>query len=467
MDELWKWSATELAAGIRNKVVRPSEVLNAHLERAERVNGDLNAIVRFIDEAETEARRADDLVMKVAELPALFGVPFTVKENLDVAGYPTTDGVPSGIDAIAGADDPAVERLRRSGAIPFARTNLPDFGLRLHTHSSLYGRTFNPFDQHVTPGGSSGGEGSAIASGMSPLGLGNDLGGSVRNPAYCCGIASLKPTPNTIAHASSTGSSSPSLSGQLMATTGPMARTVADVWLAFTLLAGTHPRDPFAVPFQRATAPFGPCRVALVPEPPGGPTHSAISASVRRAGDALADLGYEVQELQPPSIVEVRTIWSKLLMADIAEGLEDFRQVGSEESIWILEEALLEYGVPDRTELFHLHQERHRLAVEWSAFFQEHPVLVGPVWTERPFAHDFDVESRASQHLVNTMSRFVTPMNVLGLPAVSVPVGLDQGLPLGVQVVANRYGDERALSAAFDLERCMEPITPVTPSWSL
>ena len=463
MDELWKLSATELAAGIRSKLFRPSEVLAAHLGRVEAVNGQLNAIVRLIDEAQNDARRADEVVATSGNLPPLFGVPFTVKENLDVAGYPTTDGVSNGDDVIACLDDPAVERLRHAGAIPFARTNLPDFGLRLHTHSSLYGRTLNPFDETVTPGGSSGGEGSAIASGMSPLGLGNDIGGSVRNPAYCCGISSLKPTPNTIAHASSLDDSAPSLSGQLMATTGPMARTVRDVWLAYNALAGGHPRDPFCPPFVPSTEVFGPCRVALVPEPPGGPTAPEIANSVRQAGSALLDLGYEVEELSPPHIEAVRTVWSRLLMADIAEGLEAFRTIGSDESIWILEEALLEYGVPDRSELFELHQQRHRFAIEWSMFFQHHPILIGPVWTEKPFPHDFDLQDQESQHVVNVLSRFVTPMNVLGLPAVSVPVGLDGGLPLGVQVVANRYFDERALAAALDLERCIAPLTPVSP----
>jgi amidase len=463
MDELWKMSATDLASGIRTKLFRPSEVLDAHLDRVDAVNGQLNAIVRLIDEARDQARQADCLVTSTSSLPPLFGVPFTVKENLDVAGYPTTDGVPQGLEAIATHDDPAVERLRAAGAIPFARTNLPDFGLRLHTHSSLYGRTNNPFRRDVTPGGSSGGEGSAIASGMSPLGLGNDIGGSVRNPAYCCGISSLKPTPNTIAHASSTSATPPSLSSQLMATTGPMARTVGDVALAYRLVVGTHVRDPFCAPVAPPTEIHRPCKVALVPEPPGGPTNEAIARSVRWAGDALRDLGYDVFEVEPPDIVRVRTIWSRLLMADIAHSLEDLKAIGSPDAVWILEEAILEYGAPDLAEVVELHQQRHALAVAWSEFFETFPILVGPVWTEPPFAHDFDIESRASQSVVNMLSRFVAPMNVLGLPAVSVPVGLNEGLPLGVQVVANRYFDERALHAALDLESQVEPLTPIDP----
>jgi amidase len=184
---------------------------------------------------------------------------------------------------------------------------------------------------------------------------------------------------------------------------------------------------------------------------------------VRAAGAALQLLGYEVEEVAPPKIEDVRMVWSKLLMADIAEGLQAFAEVGSEESVGILNVALAEYGNPDRTELFALHQLRHQLATEWSAFFADYPVFIGPVWTEAPFPHDFDTVSEENQHLVNELSRFVAPMNVLGLPAVSVPVGLHDGLPLGVQVVANRYFDEVALATATDLERCYEPITPVTP----
>ena len=463
MEELWNKSASELAKGIRERLFSPSEVLQAHLNRVAAVNGELNAIVRMIDEATDQARDADAAVIRGDTLGALHGVPFTVKENIDVAGYPTTDGVPAYLDAIATQDDPAVERLRNAGGIAFARTNLPDFGLRVHTRSSLYGLTRNPFDKDRTTAGSSGGEASAIASGMSPLGLGNDIGGSVRNPAYCCGIASLKPTPHRIPTASTTSVDPPSLASQLMAVTGPMARRVEDVRLAFDLLAGAHPRDPLCAPTLPVERSFPRGAVALIPGPPGGTTNPVIAESVRLAGRALTERGYTVTEIAPDSIVEARTIWSKLLLGDIVQALPSLRGIASEEAIWVLEIAAEQYEVPDLAETFKLHGERYRLQMEWSEFFQRYPVIVGPTWTEPPFLNDFDVLDQARQEWVNEQSRFVAPMNVLGLPVACVPVGMANGLPLGVQVVANRFNDGRTLAVAADLQEVFGSITPVSP----
>ena len=195
MTELWKLGALELAEKIRAKDVSSREVLDAHLDRVEQVNPSLNAVVRVLaDEARAAADRADAATTAGTASGVFHGVPISVKENIDLAGTPTTQGLPMLADAIASIDAPTVERMRAAGAIPFVRTNLPDLGLRVHTDSSLHGLTRNPWNQGRTAGGSSGGEASAIASGMSPLGLGNDIGGSLRNPAHCCGIASLKPT---------------------------------------------------------------------------------------------------------------------------------------------------------------------------------------------------------------------------------------------------------------------------------
>ena len=172
-------------------------MVEAHLARVEQVNGRRERRRPSADRRgpRSPPTSADAAVAAGAALGRLHGVPCTVKENIDVAGTPTTDGVPMLLaDAIAPIDSPTVERMRAAGAIPFARTNLPDFGLRVHTDSSLHGLTRNPWNPNVTAGGSSGGEASAISSGMSPIGLGNDIGGSLRNPAHCCGIASIKPT---------------------------------------------------------------------------------------------------------------------------------------------------------------------------------------------------------------------------------------------------------------------------------
>src|SRR5580658_3025933 len=180
---------------IRDRKISSREVVQAHLDRVEAVNPYLNAIVRLLpDQALAAADAADRTVSDGAALGPLHGVPFTVKENIDLAGTPTTQAIPALAEAVAPVDAPQVERLRAAGAIPIGRTNLPDLGLRVHTDSALHGLTRNPWNLGRTAAGSSGGEAAALATGMSPIGLGNDIGGSLRNPASACGIASIKPT---------------------------------------------------------------------------------------------------------------------------------------------------------------------------------------------------------------------------------------------------------------------------------
>ncbi|MFO1298376.1 MAG: amidase family protein [Rubrivivax sp.] len=191
---LWKLPALDLARHIAAKEVSCVEVVDAHLKRIDEVNPSLNAIVHVLrDEARAAARAADARVASGEPLPPLHGVPFTVKANIDIAGQPTTWGVVPLAHAVVPADAPVVERMRAAGAIPIGRTNLPDMALRVHTDSSLHGLTRNPWNPKRTCAGSSGGEAVALATGMSALGLGNDIGGSLRNPASACGIASIRP----------------------------------------------------------------------------------------------------------------------------------------------------------------------------------------------------------------------------------------------------------------------------------
>jgi amidase len=230
---------------------------------------------------------------------------------LTCAGTPTTQAVPALAEAVALVDAPQVERLRAAGAIPFGRTNLPDFGLRVHTDSSLHGLTRNPWNPQRSAGGSSGGEAAALATGMTPLGLGNDLGGSLRNPAHCCGIASIKPSTGAVPAATVIPPEDMPISFQLMAVEGVMARRVADVRAGFIAVAGQHPRDPLSVPavFADMTPGERP-RIAVLAEPPGGSTHPEVAAAVRRAADALANDGFEVAEAVPPDYEQAIELWS-------------------------------------------------------------------------------------------------------------------------------------------------------------
>jgi len=465
MGEIWRRSATELAGAIASGELSSVEVVQAHLDRIEAVNPAVNAITLVLtDDALQAAKEADRAVADGEALGVFHGVPFTIKENLDVEGSATTEGVPALAEAIAPTDAPIVERLRAAGAIPLARTNLPDFGLRVHTDSGLHGVTRNPFDGTKTAGGSSGGEAAALASGMSPLGLGNDIGGSLRNPAYCCGITSLKPSSHRLPRADSTTQVEPVLASQLMSVDGPMARRVADVRAAFRVVAGPHPRDPFCVPAPLdGPALAAPIRVALVPEPPGGSTAPAVAAAVRAAGGALADAGYEVVESTPPMVEAAIETWSHWLISEIGTLKPLMQPIMNAAAVRFLDWAEEHIGTVDFAGGVELMMKRHAIARAWSEFFVEHPLVVGPVWTAPAFTAGWDAESEANALATLELIRFVTPMNLLGVPSAAVPTGLADGMPVGVQVAGPWYREDLCLDAAEAIEARLGTITPIDP----
>ncbi len=466
MGELWQSSAAELAALIRGREVSSREVIQAHLDRIEAVNPHLNAVVRVLpDQALAAADAADRAIAGGSPLGPLHGVPFTVKENIDLAGTATTQGVPALAEAVAPVDAPQVERLRAAGAIPIGRTNLPDFGLRVHTDSALHGLTRNPWNPARTAGGSSGGEAAALATGMSPLGLGNDLGGSLRNPAHCCGIASIKPSTGSVP----AGTVIPAFENlpmalQLMAVEGVLARRVADVRAGFTAIAGQHPRDSLSVPavfteLDRARLP----RIAVLPEPPGGSTHPGVAAAVRRAADALADEGFEVAEAIPPDYELALELWSAVLAPDLRIMKQVLDQFMGADGRTFLGNALDVLPASDLVGWARTHTARHGLARRWSLWYQEYPVLLSPVWSQPAFLVGLDVAGPDGARETLELMRPVLPANLLGTPAAVVPAGMADGLPVGVQVMGGKYTELRCLSVAEVIERRLGTLTPIEP----
>ncbi|HEY6296288.1 MAG TPA: amidase, partial [Streptosporangiaceae bacterium] len=453
------------AAMIRDREVSSREVIQAHLDRIEAVNPYLNAVVRLLpDQALAAADAADRAVADGNGLGPLHGVPFTVKENIDLAGTPTTHAIPALAEAVAPIDAPQVERLRAAGAIPIGRTNLPDFGLRVHTDSALHGLTRNPWNPQRTPGGSSGGEAASLATGMSPLGLGNDLGGSLRNPAHCCGVASIKPSTGSVPAATVIPPEDLSISYQLMAVEGVMARRVADVRAGFTAIAGQHPRDPLSVPAVFAElAPGERPRVAVLPEPPGGSTHPGVAAAVRRAADALADEGFEVTETAPPDYEQAIELWRTILSADLRINQPLLEQLMGSGGRQFLVNALETFPAPDLAGWAMAHTARHGLARRWSLWYQEYPVLLSPVWSQPAFALDFDLAGPEGAAATLELMRPVMPANLLGTPAAVVPAGMADGVPVGVQVMGGKYTELRCLGVAEAIEHRLGPLTPIDP----
>ena len=463
MTELWQHSALELAAMIRSGDATSRAVVEAHLGRVDAVNGDLNAIVRRLDDgALTSADAADAAIERGETVGPFHGVPFTVKENIDLVGSPTTQAVVAMADVMPTQDAPVAERMKAAGANPIGRTNLPDFGMRVHTDSSLHGLTRNPHHPGRTAGGSSGGEASAIASGMSPMGLGNDIGGSLRNPAHCCGIVSIKPSIGVVPSASSLPPEDPMLSFQQMAVQGTMARCVADVRASFQVVAGADPRDPISLPVTlTALEPGERLRVAVLAEPPGGDTHPEIAAAVRSAAGLLADAGHEVVEASPPMYAETIDMWAALMVQDIVATKPLLDMLMGNDAKTFITNVLAESPEPTVESISMLQASRARAMRLWSGFFIDHPILLSPTWAMPAFEHGADLVD--SFDMIRNTLRPVTPINFLGLPAAVVPHGTADGLPVGVQVIGDRFTDLRCLDVAAQIEAANDPLFPIDP----
>ena len=463
MDDLWRESALSLAQLIRGGDVSSREVAESHLARIDEVNATVNAVVELRpDEVLAEADRADATLRSSDALGTLHGVPFTVKTNIDVVGYATTRGSRALVDLVATVDAPVVEKMRRAGAVVLARTNMPDLGLRLNTESALYGATHNPWRHGFTAGGSSGGAAAALATGMGPLALGNDIGGSLRNPAFCCGVASIKPSRGRVAAQDTSAVYESTLSEQIMLVEGVLARHVGDVRRGLEVVMGSHRADPQSVDVPLHGPPASK-RVALVPEPYGGETDARIADGVRRAGQALADAGYEVEEVEPPLLFDAYFSWAELMSTTLAVTMaNEFGLIGEGGMRFLeLTDGGFPAATPESTTL--LHQNRFRVARAWREFFTQYPLIVGPTWTQPPFPLGFDIADAESALKVVEMVRFVLPANLLGLPAACVPVGFAGETPSGVQIIGDLFRDDLCLNAAEAIEQSLGVLTPIDP----
>lgn len=464
---LWKLGATELARLIRERQVSSREAVEAHLARIRQVNPAVNAItVVLAEEALQAADAADRLTASGAHPGPLHGVPFTVKENIDLAGSATTNGIVVLKDAVSAVDAPHIAQVRAAGAIPIARTNLPDFGLRWHSDNELRGATRNPWNPGLTPGGSSGGEAAALATGMTPLGMGNDLGGSLRWPSQCCGTTAIRPTLGRVPDHSSMAPADPTAALQLMAVQGPMARHVCDLDVALACMSGPDSRDPWWAPAP-LKGPEAPRRVAVTFDPAGTGVDPAIAAGINSAAAALRDAGYTVDEVDPPAVAEARELWGKLVIAEAtATLLPILQQVGGKDALQFLEcatEATSAAGALDFAGYMLAFSRRAGIAREWSQFHERYPLVLGPAATAQPFVVGADLKGAAEvRSILESLSLIITG-NFLGLPALVLPVGVSDGLPQAVQLIGGRYREDLCLAAGQAIEERLGVFTPIEP----
>jgi amidase len=460
-------SATELAEAIKSRLVSSQEVIEAHLRRIDAVDGAINAVVIVLAEQALDAAKAADRALASgADLGPFHGVPFTVKENIDVAGTPTTQGFKALANAYPRQDAPVVERLKAAGGIPLGRTNLPSGAVRWHCESELWGATVNPWDRSRTPGASSAGEAAAIATGMSPLGLGNDGLGSLRHPAQCCGICALKPTLGRIPHATTIESSDMATIGmEIIQVNGPLARRVADLRGAFEVVAGPTWRDPWSVPVPLyGPEPARPVKVAVVIDPAGQGTAMQVQDGVRKAAYALDQAGYIIDELEPPSVEAaaralvimlatpgIRAVWQQVMPPSLPDATRRFMSAFFEAA-----------GDPDAVAAEQAFMTRQSVLRAWSEFQEHHPLIVAPVATDIPSKAGTDLDEGRVAEDIRTM-RMSIAVNTLGLPAIALPVGIRDGLPQTVQLIGPRYREDLCLDAAAAIEDRLGIITPIDP----
>lgn len=462
----WQRSAVETAAAINRRDVSALEVVETHIARMDEVNAHVNAVTMRMDkEARRAARAADDAMAAGAPVGPLHGVPVTIKENVDVAGQATTNGIPAFAENVASADSPVVAHLRKAGAIVIGRTNTPEFSFRWFTDNPLRGATLNPWNRDVTPGGSGGGGSASLAVGIGCIAHGNDVGGSLRYPAFACGVATVRPTLGRVPAFNPSAAAERPPMFQLMSVQGPMAREVRDVRLALEVMAARDPRDPWWVPAPVAPPlPDRKPRVAVTPDPGAMGVHPRQRDAVTTAADALATAGYDVVEAEPPRVGDAMRCWERQISTELTFFMEqDIRRHGGHAINRKLDFIRTNVPTLDLESYLAVLCERQTLLREWLLFLEDYHLVLGPVSTEPQFPVDEDLVSAARLDEIFVANRLLTTVNFLGLPAAGVPVGMADGLPLGVQIIGSRYREDMTLDAAEAIENATGILTPLDP----
>jgi amidase len=463
MTEFWRLPATEIATLVRTRRASATEVAKDALARLDAANPAINAVVDHRpDDVLAQAASIDAAVARGDDPGPMAGVPVTIKVNVDQKGYATTNGLRIQKDLVAQQDNPVVANLRRAGAVLLGRTNTPAFSLRWFCRNSLHGHTRNPRDPSITPGGSSGGAAAATAAGIGAVGHGTDIGGSIRYPAYACGIHGLRPTLGRIPAWNASGAER-HVGGQLMAVSGPIARTIGDLRLSYAAMSQRDIRDPWWVDAP-ATGPAAPKRAALCVKPEGMPTTPEVEAALRDAAKRLEAAGWQVEEVDVPPLREPASIQAMLWLAESRRSLNKAYVDESDPDasfVYAQMEALC--PTPDLNAFMDGLQKRAHFVRLWMRFFEQYPVAITPVSAELPFRDQSDVESPEGFRRIMEAQLTQVGLPLMGLPGLVVTTGLVGRVPVGVQLLAGRYREDLLFTAAEAIEAAGVPASPVDP----
>jgi amidase len=451
-------TASVLAELVRSRQLSAVEAVQATLDRVDQLNPSLNAIVQRMDDHALAAARAVDAQIARGEDPGpLAGVPVTVKVNIDQRGQATTNGLRIQSDLIAQEDSPPVANLRRAGAVIVGRTNTPAFSLRWFTRNALHGATRNPAFPGLTPGGSSGGAASAAAAGLGPIAHGTDIAGSIRYPAYACGIHGLRPGLGRVPAFNATAGDR-LIGGQLMAVSGPLARSAPDLRLGLAALSQPDPRDPWHTP--ATPAPY-PKRAALSLTPDGLKTDPAIQDALTEAARTLEAQGWEIGTPALPPFREAMELQLTLWLSEFGlGGTEAVAREADPDATFVHAELTKLAPSPTLESFMRALQSRARLARLWRGFFAEWPVLLTPVSGALPFPDHFDTSSpEAFATVIEAQMPQIAPP-FMGLPGLTVTTGRTPTHPIGIQALADRGCEHILLDMADLLAPEIPALTP-------
>jgi len=460
--DIWRLSASDLAGHVRTRKISAREAAQDALKRLDAVNPRINAVVAHNPEDVLAQADAVDAAIARGENPGILaGVPVTVKVNTDQAGYASTNGAKLLEHLVAASDSPVVTNLRKAGAVILGRTNTPAFSFRWFTSNILHGATKNPRDATLTPGGSSGGAAAALVTGIGALAHGTDIAGSIRYPAYACGVHGLRPTLGRVA-AYNASVPERGISPQLTAVSGPLARGIADLRLGLAALSGFDARDPWYAPAPLAGPEF-PRRAALVRQPGGLEIAPAVAAALGDATARLRDAGWLVEELDDlPHINEAADLQARLWVGEGGYAPWDAivardGDPGAAAAVAGLKSITGPVSAADGA---HALTRRASILREFLLVLEQHPVLLLPVSAELPFEDDLDLRDFAR---VWRAQLTMVALALTGLPALTVSTGLVGRAPIGVQLLSGRFREDICLAAAADIAARGTPVSPIDP----
>src|SRR6201996_5897315 len=464
MKDIWRLPAHELAGLIRSKKVSAREAAAAGLERLDAVNPAINAVVDHRPEdVLAQAGQVDAAIARGADVGLLAGVPVTIKVNIDQAGFATTNGLKMQRELIAKDNSPVVDNLRKAGAVILGRTNCPAFSYRWFPTNLVHGNTKNPRDPSITPGGSSGGAGAAVAAGIGHIAHGTDIAGSIPSPAYANGVHGLRTSLGRIP-AFNAALPERTIGPQIAAVSGPLARTIGDLRISLEAMSTPDVRDPWWVPVPLEGPPM-PKRAALCVNPDGLDPAAEVKAAVVDAAKRLERAGWTVEEVTSlPPLKEAAEHQTKLWLGDNYEAqLAAAEREGDPGALACLRGNRSKVYPFDHLTLSKILTRRATLVRDWSLFLDKYPVRLMPVSGELPFPDQLDTRDDVSFARVWRAQLPQIAIPFMGLPGLTVSTGLGGRVPVGVHLVAGRYREDLLLNAGEAIEAGGVPPSPIDP----